>query len=390
MASQNIAILGATGSVGRNALAVIAQHPEQFRVFALTANVSIETLLAQCISYQPAVVAVRQRSAAAKLRSWLSAAQLNIEVLEGEAGLLQVATLAECQIVIAAIIGSAGLLPTLAAAKQGKRLLLANKEALVMAGPLFMQTINQANTQLLPLDSEHNAIFQCLPTTYQCGTPPEQVAKISLTVSGGPFWDWPATELCRITPAQAVKHPNWQMGQKISIDSATFMNKGLEVIEASYLFQLAPSQIEVLLHPQSIIHSLVHFVDQSWLAQLGAPDMCIPIAYGLSWPQRLPIQAKPLDLLAVAKLEFFQPDRNKFPCLKLAEQALVEGKSLPTILNASNEIAVQAFLQQQITFVQIPVLIEKVMQQLAGLAANTLEEILALDQRARQLALTLL
>ncbi|MBM3105302.1 1-deoxy-D-xylulose-5-phosphate reductoisomerase [Pseudomonas sp. P66] len=383
---QRITVLGATGSIGLSTLDVIARHPERYQVFALSGYSRLDELLALCLRHAPVFAVVPSAQAAEQLRAGLTAAGSATEVLEGEAGLCQVAAAAEVDAVMAAIVGAAGLRPTLAAVEAGKKVLLANKEALVMSGALFMQAVQRSGAVLLPIDSEHNAIFQCLPGDYARGLSQVGVRRILLTASGGPFRETPATELAQVTPEQACAHPNWSMGRKISVDSASMMNKGLELIEACWLFDARPSQVEVVVHPQSVIHSLVDYVDGSVLAQLGNPDMRTPIANALAWPQRIDSGVAPLDLFAIARLDFQAPDEQRFPCLRLARQAAEAGNSAPAMLNAANEVAVEAFLQRRIRFPQIASMIEQVLDQEPVVAVQTLDAVFAADQRARQLA----
>lgn len=383
---QRITVLGATGSIGLSTLDVIARHPERYQVFALSGYSRLPELLALCLRHAPAFAVVPSAEAAQQLRAGLVAAGSATEVLEGEAGLCQVAAAPEVDAVMAAIVGAAGLRPTLAAVEAGKKVLLANKEALVMSGALFMQAVQRSGAVLLPIDSEHNAIFQCLPGDYARGLSQVGVRRILLTASGGPFRETPLAELAEVSPEQACAHPNWSMGRKISVDSASMMNKGLELIEACWLFDARPSQVEVVVHPQSVIHSLVDYVDGSVLAQLGNPDMRTPIANALAWPQRIDSGVAPLDLFAVARLDFQAPDEQRFPCLRLARQAAEAGNSAPAMLNAANEVAVEAFLQRRIRFPQIASMIEQVLDQEPVVAVQTLDAVFAADQRARQLA----
>lgn len=394
---QQVCLLGATGSIGESTLKVLALHPERYQVFALTAFSRLAELAQLCLQHQPKMVVVADGQAAAfAARLQQHPAWQNRplpQILQGEAGLCAVAAQPEVDVVMAAIVGAAGLAPTLAAAQAGKRILLANKEALVMAGDLFMQAVRQSGAVLLPVDSEHNAIFQCLPADYfwteQCFSRDSSragVQQILLTASGGPFRTWSAEQMAQVTPAQACKHPNWSMGQKISVDSATLMNKGLELIEACYLFGLPESRVTVVIHPESIVHSLVQYVDGSTLAQLGNPDMCTPIAHALAWPQRIAAGVAPLDLFATAQLNFSAPDHVRFPCLNLARHAMQRGGTAPSILNAANEVAVSAFLAEKITFAHIAHLIADVITQLPQCAAIDLATILAHDAEARHLA----
>lgn len=381
-----ITILGATGSIGMSTLNVIAQHPERYRVVALTANRQVERLLEQCRRFEPEFVVLADSAAAERAQALLQAAGLDAVVLSGAEGLEEVATLAQVQQVMAAIVGAAGLRPTLAAARAGKRVLLANKEALVMSGQLFMDEVRTNNAELLPIDSEHNAIFQSLPTNFSRGLSEVGVVRILLTASGGPFRTIDRSQLERVTPEQACHHPNWSMGRKISVDSATMMNKGLEVIEACWLFGTTPEQIQVVIHPQSVIHSMVSYADGSVLAQLGNPDMRTPIAYAMAWPERMASGVQELDLFTVAQLDFEPPDYERFPCLRLAYEAGEKGGTAPAILNAANEVAVQAFLDEAIPFTAIPGVIEGAMAQCDVEAADSLAAILAADQAARNTA----
>ncbi len=383
-----ITILGATGTIGLNTLNVISQHREKFDVIALTAHNNVDGLLAQCLEWSPRYAVMVNPHAAQQLELALQQAHSSVQVLTGVEGLMQVATLPEVQAVMAAIVGSAGLLPTLAAATVGKRILLANKEALVMSGQLFMDAIHQSGAELLPIDSEHNAIFQCLPLTFRRTQGLEEVGvkRILLTASGGPFRTYPLAKLESVTPEQAVAHPNWKMGRKISVDSATMMNKGLEVIEACWLFATTPNQVEVVIHPQSIIHSMVEYLDGSVLAQLGNPDMRTPIAHALAWPKRITSGVPSLDLTQIAKLEFEPIDMTRFPCLRLAYQAMQAGGTATAILNAANEIAVQAFLEKRLQFTAIPEVIEKTLSAVTGRHASHLGMILEDDAHAREVA----
>lgn len=383
---QRITVLGATGSIGLSTLDVIARHPERYQVFALSGYSRLGELLALCVRHAPVFAVVPCEAAAQQLQAELRAAGSRTEVLVGEQGLCQVAADPQVDAVMAAIVGAAGLRPTLAAVQAGKKVLLANKEALVMSGALFMQEVQRSGAVLLPIDSEHNAIFQCLPGDYARGLAQVGVRRILLTASGGPFRETPQAELEHVTPEQACAHPNWSMGRKISVDSASMMNKGLELIEACWLFDAKPAQVEVVVHPQSVIHSLVDYVDGSVLAQLGNPDMRTPIASALAWPERIDSGVAPLDLFAVARLDFQAPDEQRFPCLRLAREAADAGRSAPAMLNAANEVAVEAFLQRRIRFPQIPSIIEHVLNQEAVVAVPTLEAVFAADQRARSLA----
>ncbi|VVN03670.1 1-deoxy-D-xylulose 5-phosphate reductoisomerase [Pseudomonas fluorescens] len=379
-------MLGATGSIGLSTLDVIGRHPERYQVFALSGYSQVEQLLALCLRHSPAFAVVPSADAALRLRADLAAAGSATEVLEGEAGLCQVAAASEVDAVMAAIVGAAGLRPTLAAVEAGKKVLLANKEALVMSGALFMDAVRRSGAVLLPIDSEHNAIFQCLPGDYARGLGAVGVRRILLTASGGPFRETPSAQLEAVTPEQACAHPNWSMGRKISVDSASMMNKGLELIEACWLFDAAPAQVEVVVHPQSVIHSLVDYVDGSVLAQLGNPDMRTPIANALAWPERIDSGVAPLDLFAIARLDFQAPDPQRFPCLRLARQAAEAGDSAPAVLNAANEVAVEAFLQRRIRFPEIAGMIEQVLEQEPVVPLTSLDAVFAADQRARELS----
>ncbi|MDG1580138.1 1-deoxy-D-xylulose-5-phosphate reductoisomerase [Pseudomonas sp. GOM6] len=383
---QQICVLGATGSIGLSTLDVIARHPERYQVFALTGFSRVAELKVLCLQHRPAFAVTADEASARVLREALRAAGLSTEVLAGEAGLCEVAAHPAVDAVMAAIVGAAGLRPTLAAVRAGKKVLLANKEALVMSGDLFMQAVQENGATLLPIDSEHNAIFQCLPVDHARGLKAVGVRRILLTASGGPFRETPLAELAHVSPEQACAHPNWSMGRKISVDSASMMNKGLELIEACWLFAAHPDQVEVVIHPQSVIHSLVDYVDGSVLAQLGNPDMRTPIANALAWPERIDSGVAPLDLFAVARLDFQRPDEQRFPCLRLARQAAEVGGSAPAMLNAANEVAVAAFLEQRIRFPDIARMIEEVLQREAVTAVESLDAVFAADARARVLA----
>ena len=381
-----LTILGATGSIGVSTLDVVSRHPERFRIIALTANTDADALAGQCQRFQPRYAVMADPVAAQQLAELLRDTAPDVQVLGGADALVHVVGLPEVDTVMAAIVGAAGLLPSLEAASQGKRVLLANKEALVMSGALFMRAVRENNAVLLPIDSEHNAILQCMPADYAAGNAPRGVRKIMLTASGGPFRTLPLSKLDSVTPAQACAHPNWEMGRKISVDSATMMNKGLEVIEAGWLFDLPLEKIRVLIHPQSILHSMVEYEDGSVLAQLGNPDMRIPITHALAWPDRIDSGVEQLELTAVGTLQFEEPDRERFPCLELACHAWQKGGTAPAILNAANEVAVQAFLDQQISFTSIPRLIEHVMEQCTVHDAASLNVILQDDGVARRQA----
>jgi 1-deoxy-D-xylulose-5-phosphate reductoisomerase len=383
---QHITILGATGSIGVSTLDVVARHPDRYRVYALTAHQRVEELAEQCERFRPQVAVVGSDDAAKLLSKRLSAKGIKTEVLHGEASLCEVASAAGCDIVMAAIVGAAGLAPTLAAAHAGKKVLLANKEALVMSGRLFMDAVRVHGATLLPIDSEHNAIFQCLPSTYERTPGNHGIAKILLTASGGPFLNRPVETLEDVTPEEAVAHPNWVMGRKISVDSATMMNKGLEVIEAHWLFGASAEQIEVVIHPQSVIHSMVSYVDGSVLAQLGNPDMRTPIAHALAYPERITSGVAAVDLTRIGQLVFQAPDFQRFPCLKLAYDALLAGETAPAILNAANEVAVEAFLDRRIGFREIDSLIARVMEKLPPVGITNIGDLLEQDCRARDLA----
>jgi 1-deoxy-D-xylulose-5-phosphate reductoisomerase len=380
---KGICVLGSTGSIGVSTLDVIGRHPDRYRVVALTANNNLDRLFEQCLRFDPVYAVLIDEAQAADLRAGLRGAGRRTEVLSGVRALEEVATLPEVDSVMAAIVGAAGLLPTLAAAKAGKAVLLANKEALVMSGPLFMGAVVTSGADLLPIDSEHNAIFQCMPAHYHAGRRAPEVRRILLTASGGPFLRKPLEELAAVTPEQAVAHPNWVMGRKISVDSATMMNKGLEVIEACLLFGMPPEHIQVIVHRQSIIHSLVDYVDGTVLAQMGNPDMRIPIAHALAWPERFESGAEPLDLFGVRQLDFEPPDGVRFPCLDLAYAAVRAGGTMPAILNAANEVAVAAFLEGRIRFTAIPDTIRQCMDTIAVGAADSIETVLEADRSAR-------
>lgn len=381
-----VTVLGSTGSIGVNTLDVMARHGDKYRAVALTANRDAARMLEQCRQFQPDYAVMVDEAAAETLAAGLREAGLKTEVLVGAAGLVRVAELPQADCVMAAIVGAAGLLPTLAAARAGKRILLANKEALVVSGPIFMEAVKQNGALLLPVDSEHNAVFQGLPHAYSGDMDKAGVRRILLTASGGPFRDLELAQLDSVTPDQACAHPNWVMGRKISVDSATMMNKGLEVIEARWLFNAEPGRIEVVIHPQSVIHSLVDYVDGSMLAQLGSPDMRTPIANALAWPERIEAGVQPLDLFEVARLDFQAPDLARFPCLRLAYQALERGGTAPAILNAANEVAVDAFLHGRLKFTAIASVVEQTLAALPSSSVESLEQLLAVDQEARQFA----
>ncbi|HEY5929121.1 MAG TPA: 1-deoxy-D-xylulose-5-phosphate reductoisomerase [Burkholderiales bacterium] len=383
---KRLAILGSTGSIGANTLAVVDRHPDRFSVIALSADRQVERLLAQIRQYQPRYAAMADPVSADQLRLQVREAGLKCEVLSGPAALEQIATVPEVDAVMAAIVGSPGLRSTLAAAKAGKQLLLANKEALVMAGPLLMNAVKDSGAVLLPIDSEHNALFQALPQGFDGDFAHGGVRRLWLTASGGPFLRVPRDQLASVTPDQACAHPKWVMGRKISVDSATLMNKGLEVIEASFLFNANASQIQVVIHPQSIVHSLVEYVDGSVLAQLGNPDMRTPIAHALAYPERIEAGVEPLDLCAIASLAFERPDLERFPCLGLAFSALQAGGSAPIVLNAANEVAVAKFLEGGLPFVRIAGLVEDVLASVPMVGVRSLEDVLGADAAARRAA----
>ncbi|AWM58512.1 1-deoxy-D-xylulose-5-phosphate reductoisomerase [Stutzerimonas stutzeri] len=379
-----ITVLGATGSIGLSTLDVIARHPDRYRVFALTGFSRLAELRSLCIKHRPDYAVVGDEVQAATLQEQLRSDGVLTRVLVGEGGLSEVAAHPEADVVMAAIVGAAGLKPTLAAVQAGKRVLLANKEALVMSGALFMRALRDSKAVLLPIDSEHNAIFQCLPSNYAQGLAAVGVRRILLTASGGPFRDIAPQLLADVTPEQACAHPNWSMGRKISVDSASMMNKGLELIEACWLFDARPQQVEVVIHPQSVIHSMVDYVDGSVLAQLGNPDMRTPIAHALAWPERIDSGVSALDLLQVGRLDFQTPDDLRFPCLRLARQAAETGGTAPAMLNAANEVAVDAFLNRRIRFTEIASIIDDVLNREAAVATACLEDVLAADRQARK------
>jgi 1-deoxy-D-xylulose-5-phosphate reductoisomerase len=383
---QNLTILGSTGSIGTSTLDVVARHPDRFQVFALTAYRQADVLFKQCVQFKPKYAVLLDEAAAAQLRALVREAGLAVEVLSGVAALEQVCADAGVDAVMAAIVGAAGLRPTLAAARAGKKILLANKETLVMAGNVFMDAVRASGSVLLPIDSEHNAIFQALPRGYNGDMRANGVRRILLTASGGPFRDTPLSELQNVTPEQACAHPNWVMGRKISVDSASMMNKGLEVIEAHWLFNAGADDIQVVVHPQSVIHSLVEYVDGSVIAQLGNPDMRTPIAYGLAYPERIDSGVATLDLFKIATMDFVAPDFARFPCLALAYEALRAAGTAPAVLNAANEVAVEAFLNKQIAFLDIPKIIATVLNQLPVCAVHELDNVLEADAQARAAA----
>jgi len=385
---QGVTILGSTGSIGINTLNVISQHPDKYRVIALTANRQVDVMFEQCARFAPEVVVMADEASGLALEHKVRDAGLKTKVHAGVEALKSTATLPEVDIVMAAIVGAAGLLPTLEAVRSGKRILLANKEPLVMCGDVFIQEANRSGAELLPIDSEHNAIFQCMPAGYRPGSLHEGIRRILLTCSGGPFRGSSMDDLAGVTPEQACAHPNWSMGKKISVDSATLMNKGLELIEACWLFNISPENVQVVIHPQSVIHSMVEYLDGSVLAQMGNPDMRTPIAHALAWPARIESGVASLDLFDIRRLEFEQPDFDRFPCLKLAYRAAKIKGTAPAIMNAANEVAVQAFLDGIITFPDIPRVIEKVMEQVTVHHGPTVEVVLKDDTKARRYANT--
>ena len=388
---QKISILGATGSIGKSTIDVILRHPELFSVFALTANSNIELLLQQAKLCSPEYVVIADPKQFNHAKALFSEHLLTCEVLAGPEALQQVACASEVDTVMAAIVGAAGLMPTLAAVKAGKKVLLANKESLVMSGDLFIQAANQHNAQVLPIDSEHNAIFQCLPSDFKYGDLCSSgISKILLTGSGGPFLTTPMNDLHQVTPDQACAHPNWDMGRKISVDSATMMNKGLEFIEARWLFGLEASDIQIVLHPQSIIHSMVQYLDGSVLAQMGNPDMRTPIAHALAFPDRIESGVSPLDFTQLANFSFTEPEAARYPNLVLAKQASTAGQYATTCLNAANEVAVEAFLQGQIGFMQIAQVNDQRLQQTSAHELDTIEAVLECDQSARRLSMAII
>jgi 1-deoxy-D-xylulose-5-phosphate reductoisomerase len=382
-----VAVLGSTGSIGESTLDVLSRHSTRFRVVALVARRNVERLAEQCALFRPDYAALTDSTHCADLEQRLRARGLATQVLSGAAAAEQIAAMPEAPIVMAAIVGAAGLRSTLAAARAGKRLLIANKEALVLAGRLVLEAARASGAQIIPVDSEHNAIFQCLPAAGALGTEPPGVRRLLLTASGGPFRDWSAAALENATPEQACAHPTWNMGRKISVDSATLMNKGLELIEAGLLFGMPADRIEVVIHRQSVVHSLVEYVDGSVLAQLGSPDMRTPIAQALAWPQRLEAGVQFLDLIKVARLDFEPPDRQRFPCLGLAIDAARSGGEMPAVLNAANEVAVQAYLEGRLNFGGIARVIGVVMNNWVSQNGDTgLEAVLDVDSRARMAA----
>lgn len=383
---RHLTILGSTGSIGENTLDVVARHSDRFQVVALTANENVDKIFAQCQRFCPCFAVMLDAASAERLDEKIRIAGIDTQVLAGVESLEKVASLPEVDTVMAAIVGAAGIRPTIAAARAGKTILLANKETLVMAGRVFMDIVKQHGATLLPIDSEHNAIYQSLPNHFNKDLASVGVRRILLTASGGPFRKLTLSDLEHVTPAQACAHPNWVMGRKISVDSATMMNKGLEVIEAHWLFDAAPDNIQVVVHPQSVIHSMVEYIDGSVLAQLGNPDMRTPIAHALSYPDRIESGVKSLDIFEIAQLNFEAPDFVRFPCLGLAYDALSAGGNMPAILNAANEIAVDSFLAGQMAFTAIPAMIEQVMQRVSRKEVSSLEDVLAADSIAREVA----
>lgn len=383
---QRITVLGATGSIGVSTLDVIGRHPDRFEVFALSAHRQSDLLREQCLKFRPRYAVLGERAAAGSLQVSLTERGCETEVLAGPGALELVSADADVDTVMAAIVGAAGLRPTLAAVRAGKKVLLANKEALVLSGGLFMNAVARSGSVLLPIDSEHNAVFQSLPAGYARNPVSAGVRRILLTASGGPFRERPLADLEDVTPEQACAHPNWVMGRKISVDSATMMNKGLEVIEAHWLFGVPAELIEVVVHPQSVIHSMVDYADGSVIAQLGNPDMRTPIANALAWPERIDAGVKPLDLFEIGRLSFERPDFDRFPCLRLAYNALRAGGSAPAVLNAANEEAVAAFLERRIGFTQIADVIAGALEQLGSLSVDSLDAVLAADAQGRAAA----
>lgn len=380
---RRVVLLGATGSIGRSTLDVIAQHPERYEVVALAAGRDHGALFDLISRIRPPYAALADEDAASRLRERVAEAGLGTRIGSGEAGLLEAACYPDADTVVAGIVGAAGLAPTLAAAEAGRRILLANKESLVMAGPLLTDAVARHDAQLLPVDSEHNAIFQCLPPEHLRDLERAGVDRILLTGSGGPFRGWSDRQLATVTPEQACQHPNWAMGRKISVDSATLMNKGLELIEACWLFQTPPERIEIVIHPQSIVHSMVRFRDGSVLAQLGQPDMRTPIAHALAWPERVATDVEPLDPVKVGPLEFEHPDEARFPCLRLARNAMETGGTAPAVLNAANEVAVEAFLEGRLRFPAIAGVVADTLDAMPVEAVTDLETLRATEGRAR-------
>ena len=387
---RNIVVLGSTGSIGGSTLDVVERHPDRYRVIGLAARRQVDAMFRQCLTHRPRFAAMLEDPAAAALRERLNDAGVDCEVLSGERGLVRIAALDEADTVMAAIVGGAGLAPTLAAVHAAKRVLLANKESLVMAGGLFMDAVTRSGAVLLPIDSEHNAVFQCMPSGFRSGSMHGGVRRILLTASGGPFRTSRIADLAHVTPEQACAHPNWVMGRKISVDSATMMNKGLEVIEAHWLFAMRPDRIDVVIHPQSVIHSMVEYEDGSVLAQLGNPDMRTPIAHALAFPERVDAGVDRLDLARVATLSFEAPDLGRFPCLRLAYDALAAGGTGPLLVNAANECAVERFLDGRLRFDRISSAVEEVLQSVPITKPDSLEDVVIADAQARRHAQTVL
>ncbi len=381
---QNITLLGATGSIGQSTCSILSAHRDDYRLYAIAAYSNVQKMFELCQQWEPQFAVMTDLDSAEALSLKIRTAGLPTEVLGGEEGLVKICQDTEVQIVVAAMVGAAGLVPAIAAAKAGKRICLANKEALVMGGKLLMEAVEAGGATLIPVDSEHNALFQAMPPGYRCGQPPDGVERLILTASGGPFREIPLENLQQVSPAQAIAHPNWSMGPKVSVDSASMMNKGLELIEAHWLFNMPCSKIEVLIHPQSIIHSLVEYADGSQLAQLGVPDMRTPIACALSWPARISSGVPKLDLAEKGLLSFQKPDLQRFPCLRLAFNAIEQGGAAPTILNAANEVAVKAFLEEKIPYLAIPQLIDKALTELpASAPIDSVEALYEIDNRTR-------
>ncbi|AUI65399.1 MULTISPECIES: 1-deoxy-D-xylulose-5-phosphate reductoisomerase [Glaesserella] len=388
---QKLVILGSTGSIGKSTLSVVDHNPEKYQVFALVGGKNVELMTEQCQQYHPRFVALDDEQAATKLRANLTACQLNIEVLSGQKAICELASHSEVDMVMAAIVGAAGLLPTLSAVQAGKKVLLANKESLVTCGQIFIDEARKSGAKLLPVDSEHNAIFQSLPPEAQqkvgfCPLAELGVSKIILTGSGGPFRTKPLDEFSAITPAQAVAHPNWSMGKKISVDSATMMNKGLEYIEARWLFNASADEMEIIIHPQSIIHSMVRYIDGSVIAQMGNPDMRTPIAHTMAYPERINAGVAPLDFFKLKELTFIEPDFARYPNLKLAIDAFAEGQYATTAMNAANEVAVEAFLNEQIRFTDIVEVNRAVVENIAPIQVKEIADVLHIDKLAREIA----
>jgi len=384
LTKKNIVVLGSTGSVGVSTLDVIDLHPEKYSVLALTANSSVDRLFEQCVHHKPRYAVLASDKAASELAQKLKAVGNKTEVLAGQSEIERIAAHEDADSVMVAIVGAIGLRPSMAAVKAGKQVLIANKEPLVMAGDLFTAEAKRSNATILPIDSEHNAIFQCLPYPFENKS---AVSRLILTASGGPFrgrsWD----SLKDMTPEQAIAHPNWSMGPKISVDSATMMNKGLELIEATHLFDMPAEKVDILIHPQSIIHSLVEYVDGSQLAQLGSPDMKIPIAYSLAWPERQASGAEPLNIAAIGRLDFHEPDMKEIPCLAIAKAVASQGGSSPTVMNSANEIAVESFINKQIGFTQIAHVVDTVLNSLERVNVDSLEHVVEIDEHARKAAI---